>query len=323
MQRALLGNRVRGAAHAYATPRRGVVSTDSQQEGDILSKKLNQILVGGGAGIAPISIGSGALVVIAGPCVIESEERTQGIARALHSICARVGLPLIFKASFDKANRTAIESYRGPGIEEGLRILGEIRRDLGVCVTTDVHRVEQVSPVAGVVDLLQIPAFLCRQTDLLVAAGASGRPVNIKKGQFQAPWDMGSAVEKVQRGGTAGVMLTERGTSFGYNNLVTDMRSLPQLAQLGVPVCFDATHSTQLPGADGRQSGGDREMAPVLARAAVAVGVDALFIEVHDEPERALSDAASQIRLSEVEALLNQLAAIHRTLPPRGSSSAS
>lgn len=288
--------------------------------GGKLNEESRQILIGNRDGIGPICIGGGALVIIAGPCVIESEDRTQGIARALQGICSRVGLPFIFKASFDKANRTSLESYRGPGMEEGLRILSQIRADLGVCVTTDVHRVEQVSPVSAVVDLLQIPAFLCRQTDLLVTAGASGRPVNIKKGQFQAPWDMGSAVEKVQRTGSSGVMLTERGTSFGYNNLVTDMRSLPHLEQLGVPVCFDATHSTQLPGAGAGISGGNREMAAVLARAAVAVGIDALFIEVHDEPERALSDAASQIRLSEVEALLNQLAAIHRTLPSRGQT---
>ena len=277
----------------------------------------NQIVVGEGEQIAPISIGDGALVVIAGPCVIESEERTQRIARGLQSICARVGLPLIFKASFDKANRTAGGSYRGPGMEEGLRILERIRQDVGVCVTTDVHRVEQVGATADVVDLLQIPAFLCRQTDLLVAAAASGRPVNIKKGQFQAPWDMGAAVQKVQDAGPAGVMLTERGTSFGYNNLVADMRSLPHMAKLGVPVCFDATHSTQLPGAGGTTSGGERAMAPVLARAAVAVGIDALFLEVHDDPDHALSDAASQLRLDEVEALLAQLAAIHRVLPPQ------
>jgi 2-dehydro-3-deoxyphosphooctonate aldolase (KDO 8-P synthase) len=288
--------------------------------GGTLSKQASQILVGGRDGIGPISIGDGALVVIAGPCVIESEERTYGIAGSLQTICAQVGLPLIFKASFDKANRTAVDSYRGPGLEEGLRILARIRGELGLCVTTDVHRVEQVNPVAEVVDLLQIPAFLCRQTDLLVAAGGTGRPVNIKKGQFQAPWDMGAAIQKVQGAGAGGVMLTERGTSFGYNNLVTDMRSLHHMSQLGVPVCFDATHSTQLPGSGGHHSGGDREMAPVLARAAVAVGIDALFIEVHDEPERALSDAASQIRLSEVEVLLTQLASIHQTLPSRGST---
>ena len=284
--------------------------------GGKLSKEISQIQVGGRDGIGPISIGNGELVVIAGPCVIESEERTDRIALSLQDVCARVGLPFIFKASFDKANRTSLDGFRGPGMEAGLAVLDNIRRSLGVCVTTDVHEVRQVQSVAEVVDLIQIPAFLCRQTDLLVEAGGSGRPVNIKKGQFQAPWDMKSAVNKVIGSGPNGVMLTERGSSFGYNNLVADMRSLPEMARLGVPVCFDATHSTQLPGSGGDRTGGDREMAAVLARAAVAVGVNAIFLEVHDEPEVALSDAASQYRLDEVEALLTQLSAIHQTLQP-------
>ncbi len=264
-------------------------------------------------------IGDGALVVIAGPCVIESQERTFHIARTLKALCARVGLPFIFKASFDKANRTSVRSFRGPGIEAGLDCLNAIRKELQVCVTTDVHDVRQVDAVAAVVDLIQIPAFLCRQTDLLVASGASGRPVNIKKGQFQAPWDMRSAIDKVHEAEGGHVMLTERGSCFGYNNLVADMRSLPQMAQMGVPVCFDATHSTQLPGAVGDRSGGDREMAKVLARAAVAVGVDALFLEVHDQPEQALSDAASQLCLADVEALLTQLKAIHQLVRPHST----
>ena len=263
--------------------------------------------------IAPISIGNGELVVIAGPCVIESEVRTDRIARGLQEACARVGLPFIFKASFDKANRTSIDSFRGPGIQEGLNVLGQIRAELGVCVTTDVHDVGQVQAVAEVVDLIQIPAFLCRQTDLLTAAAQSGKPVNIKKGQFQAPWDMRSAVDKVSRAGNGGVMLTERGSSFGYNNLVADMRALPEMRKLGVPVCFDATHSTQHPGSGGSRTGGSRQMAVLLARAAVAVGVDAIFMEVHDDPDTAMSDAATQIHLSEVEDLLWHLSAIHQT----------
>ena len=278
-----------------------------------MSEVVSQIRLNGPGAIAPISIGNGELVVIAGPCVIESQERTDRIARGLQEVCSRVGLPLIFKASFDKANRTSLDSFRGPGLEQGLKVLDTIRSDTGLCVTTDVHDVTQVQAVADVVDLIQIPAFLCRQTDLLVESGRSGVPVNIKKGQFQAPWDMRSAIGKV---GGGGVMLTERGSSFGYNNLVADMRSLPEMRRLGVPVCFDATHSTQLPGAAGDRTGGSRDMAKVLARAAVAVGVDALFLEVHDEPEAALSDAATQIRLSEVEQLLTQLSAIHQTHRP-------
>ena len=275
------------------------------------------IHVGGQDGIAPMCIGDGALLVIAGPCVIESHKRTVHIARSLRDVCARVGLPFVFKASFDKANRTSVTSYRGPGLESGLECLATIRNDLQVCVTTDVHDVNQVGPVADVVDLIQIPAFLCRQTDLLVAAGASGRPVNIKKGQFQAPWDMKAVLTKAQGPDGAPVMLTERGSSFGYNNLVADMRSLPQMASMGVPVCFDATHSTQLPGSVGDRTGGDREMAKSLARAAVAVGVDAVFLEVHDEPDAALSDAASQLRLDDVESLLMQLKAIHQLVVHR------
>ena len=278
-----------------------------------MSEKVCQIQVGRPGSTGSISIGNGELVVIAGPCVIESEDRTDRIARGLQAVCSRVGLPFIFKASFDKANRTSADSFRGPGVELGLKILANLREQAGLSVTTDVHDVTQVQAVAEVVDLIQIPAFLCRQTDLLMAAGRSGIPVNIKKGQFQAPWDMRSAVEKVRRAGEDGVMLTERGSSFGYNNLVADMRSLPEMRRLGVPVCFDATHSTQLPGAAGDRTGGSREMAAVLARAAVAVGVDAVFLEVHDEPEAALSDAATQIRLSEVEPLLRQLSAIHQT----------
>ena len=281
--------------------------------GGNLSEKVCPIRIEGTGSIGPISIGNGGLVVIAGPCVIESAQRTDRIARGLQRVCSRVGLPLIFKASFDKANRTSIDSFRGPGLDVGLSVLAQIRADLGVHVTTDVHEVGQVQAVSEVVDLIQIPAFLCRQTDLLTAAARSGTPVNIKKGQFQAPWDMRSAIDKVRRVADGRVLLTERGSSFGYNNLVADMRSLPEMRRLGVPVCFDATHSTQLPGSVGDRTGGSREMATSLARAAVAVGVDAIFLEVHDDPDAALSDAATQIRLSDVEALLTHLFAIHRT----------
>jgi 2-dehydro-3-deoxyphosphooctonate aldolase (KDO 8-P synthase) len=278
-----------------------------------------QFEMGGDGAVARIAVGGPGLVVIAGPCVIESAERTLRIAEGLKEICSRLGLPLVFKASFDKANRTSVRAFRGPGMEEGLAVLTHIRRELNLCLTTDIHEPSQAEQVAQVVDLLQIPAFLCRQTDLLTAAGRTGRPVNIKKGQFQAPWDMASAVQKVRSAGAGGVMLTERGTSFGYNNLVVDLRSLAHMATLGVPVCFDATHSTQLPGANGEGSGGDRRMSPVLARGAAGAGIQALFIEVHDSPDEALSDASTQLPLTGVEALLETVAAIHRisrTCPP-------
>jgi 2-dehydro-3-deoxyphosphooctonate aldolase (KDO 8-P synthase) len=259
----------------------------------------------------PVVLGGPALVLIAGPCVIESASHAHKMAAALKEIANHVGLPFVFKASFDKANRTAVDAFRGPGLDEGLEILGDIRSSLGVCVTTDVHTPQQAIRAAEVVDLLQIPAFLCRQTDLLVEAGRTGLPVNIKKGQFQAPWDMAPAIEKVRTGGDGGVMLTERGASFGYNNLVVDLRSLVAMAQMGVPVCFDATHATQSPGSAGRHSGGDRRLAPVLARGAVAAGVDAVFLEVHDNPDEALSDAAVQLPIDTLEPLLSSLMAFH------------
>ena len=273
---------------------------------------IGQFEMGGDGALAPITIGGTELVVIAGPCVIESAERTLRIAEGLKEICAGLELPLVFKASFDKANRTSVRAFRGPGLKEGLAVLSHIRRELNVCLTTDIHEPSQAAQVAQVVDLLQIPAFLCRQTDLLTAAGRTGRPVNIKKGQFQAPWDMAAAVDKVRSGGDGGVMLTERGTSFGYNNLVVDMRSLAHMADMGVPVCFDATHSTQLPGAKGIESGGDRRMSPVLARSAAGAGIQAIFIEVHDSPDDARSDASTQLPLTGVGALLEDVAAIHR-----------
>lgn len=260
-----------------------------------------------------VEVGGGApLLLIAGPDVIESEEHALRMARALGQITSTRGVPLVFKASFDKANRTSVESFRGPGIEEGLRVLARVRAETGLPVTTDIHTPGQAAPVAEVVDLLQVPAFLCRQTDLLLAAGRTGRPVNVKKGQFVAPWDARHIVEKVRSTGDSSVMLTERGTTFGYNNLVVDFRSLPRMQALGVPVCFDATHSVQLPGGRGDASGGEREFIAHLARAAVAVGVDALFLEVHDDPSRALCDGPNQYLLDEFPALLDALLELSR-----------
>lgn len=260
------------------------------------------------------------MFLIAGPCVIESEEHTMKMAEAIASIARAKELPCIFKASYDKANRTSLRSFRGPGLEEGLRILSKVRRMVGVPVLTDVHEVRDVPRVAESVDVLQIPAFLCRQTDLLLAAAKSGRAINIKKGQFVSPWDMRHAVEKVQEAGGNRVFLTERGASFGYNNLVVDMRSLPVMRQFA-PVVFDATHSVQLPSAGssngtngGQQSGGQPEFIPLLARAAVAAGVDGVFIEVHDNPAQAKSDGANALDLKALPDVLDQLIAVHGAL---------
>jgi len=247
--------------------------------------------------------------LIAGPCVIEDRELALDVARELIAL----GQPLIFKASFDKANRSSASSFRGPGLASGLETLARVR-ELGVPVTTDVHLPEQAAPVAEVADLLQVPAFLCRQSDLLEACARTGTPVNVKKGQFLAPWDMAQVVEKLRAYGAQGVMVTERGTSFGYNRLVSDFRALPQLRALGVPVCFDCTHSVQEPGGLGATSGGQGRFAPVLARAAVAVGVDALFMEVHPDPSAALSDGPNMIPLANVPALLKRLRALHGVL---------
>lgn len=267
--------------------------------------------------VADYTIGTGTLTLIAGPCVIESESLCLQVAYEGKAICERVGIPYVFKASFDKANRTSLHSFRGPGIEEGLRVLAEVKQQVGVPVTTDIHEPWQAERVAEVVDLLQIPAFLCRQTDLLVAAARTGKPVNVKKGQFMAPWDMRHVVEKLRGAGAAGVMLTERGVSFGYNTLVVDFASLPQMRALGVPVVFDATHSVQLPGGAGSRSGGRREFIPHLVRAAVAVGVDALFMEVHPDPDKGLSDPATMFPLGELEGLLKQVVAIQEALHRR------
>ncbi len=254
--------------------------------------------------------GGNGLFLIAGPCVIESEEHARSMAEQINVICAQVELPFIFKVSFDKANRTSVSSYRGPGMEEGLRILRKVKEEVKVSILTDVHLPEQCAPVAEVADILQIPAFLCRQTDLLVAAGETGRAVNIKKGQFVAPNDMKHAVEKVRSTGNENILLTERGSSFGYNNLVVDFRSIPIMQKLGYPVVCDATHSLQLPSGEGAQSGGQPEFIPTLAAAAVAAGVDGLFLEVHDNPPAALSDASNQLPLDQLQPLLTRLFAI-------------
>jgi 2-dehydro-3-deoxyphosphooctonate aldolase (KDO 8-P synthase) len=255
--------------------------------------------------IGGFEIGGGRpLALIAGPCVIENADSALRHAAALKQIADRVGVPFIFKSSYDKANRTSLGSFRGPGIDEGLKILAQVRRDIGVPVLTDVHEIDQIAPAAEAVDVLQIPAFLCRQTDFVVAVARAGKAVNVKKGQFLAPWDVKNIVEKIVSTGNEQVTVTERGASFGYNNLVSDMRSLVVLGDLGYPVVFDATHSLQQPGGLGKASGGERQYIPALARAAVAVGVDALFMEVHEDPDRALSDGPNSLALKELGALL-------------------
>jgi 2-dehydro-3-deoxyphosphooctonate aldolase (KDO 8-P synthase) len=256
--------------------------------------------------------GKNPLALIAGPCVLENQEHALSLASALQEIAARVGVGLVFKASYDKANRTSVTSYRGPGLDEGLRMLQVVKERTGLPVLSDIHDISQVKPAAEVLDILQIPAFLSRQTDLLVAAGESGRIVNIKKGQFQAPWDIGNAVNKVLSTGNDRILLTERGASFGYNNLVSDMRSLVIMRQTGYPVVFDATHSVQLPGGAGSASSGQREFIAPLSRAAVATGVDALFWEVHENPAKALCDGPNSLALDSVEELLGQMLALDK-----------
>lgn len=247
------------------------------------------------------------LTLIAGPCQMESSEHALMIAQAMKSTCADAGVQYVFKASFDKANRTSLSGKRGVGLEEGLEILQTVKDEVGIPVLTDVHLPEQCTPVAKVVDILQIPAFLCRQTDLLLAAGETGATINIKKGQFLAPWDMPNVISKVESTGNTRILLTERGTSFGYNTLVADMRSLPQMAQSGYPVVMDATHSVQQPGGQGGSSGGQREFAPIMARAAVSIGVAAVFIETHENPDTAPSDGPNMIPLKEMPALVQCL----------------
>jgi 2-dehydro-3-deoxyphosphooctonate aldolase (KDO 8-P synthase) len=262
-----------------------------------------------------VEIGDGRpLAVIAGPCVIESEEICLQVGQAVTEITQRLGMPYIFKASFDKANRTSIKSFRGPGIEKGLQILARVKSELGVPVLTDIHEPWHARLAAQVVDVLQIPAFLCRQTDLVVAAAETGKCLNIKKAQFLAPWDMRNSVEKARTAGNENILLTERGTSFGYNTLVVDMCSLPAMRELGCPVVFDATHSVQRPGGLGDVTGGARELVPHLMRAAVAVGIDALFLEVHPDPPNALCDAASMLSLAELPKALAEVRAIREAL---------
>ena len=263
--------------------------------------------------IGPVTLASDRpFGLIAGPCAIESRDHALEVAAALAEMCARLHLPLIFKSSFDKANRTSAAAARGVGMARGLAILAEVRERFGCPVITDVHEAGQCAPVAETVDVLQIPAFLCRQTDLLVAAARTGRAVNVKKGQFLAPWDMAHVAAKLAGEGNGRILLTERGTSFGYNTLVSDMRGLPVLAATGYPVVFDATHSVQQPGGAGDRSGGERAHVPVLARAAVAVGVAALFIETHPDPDAAPSDGPNMVPLREMPALLARLQAFDR-----------
>lgn len=255
--------------------------------------------------VGNFKLGAGRpLAVIAGPCVIESQESALRHASLLKEAADRIGVSYIFKSSYDKANRSSGSSFRGPGLEKGLEILAEVKRKVGVPILTDVHESEQVAAVQQVADVLQIPAFLCRQTDFVVAVAKSGKVVNVKKGQFLAPWDIGNVVDKIVSTGNDQVLLTERGVSFGYNNLVSDMRSLVWMRELGYPVVFDATHSLQLPGGRGNASGGERKYIPALARAAVAAGVDALFMEVHEDPDRALSDGPNSLPLKDFEKLI-------------------
>ncbi len=258
--------------------------------------------------VGRLSIGGGApLVLIAGPCVIENEEKTVEIARYLKELTGKLEIPFIFKASYDKANRTSRDAYRGPGLIRGLEILKRIREELDIPVLSDVHRFEEIDPAARVLDVLQIPAFLCRQTDFVVEVARKARAVNIKKGQFLAPWDAVHILEKAAAAGNHNLMLTERGVSFGYNNLVVDFRAFPILREIGYPVIFDATHSVQLPGGAGKASGGDRRMVPCLARAAVAAGIDGLFFEVHPDPDRALCDGPNSLSLDSLPELLSTL----------------
>lgn len=253
-------------------------------------------------------------LIIAGPCVIENEEITWQTAHILREVCSQIGFPLVFKSSFDKANRTSLFSYRGPGLDKGLRILSDIRKSLNIPVTSDIHSAIEAVPAAQVLDMIQIPAFLCRQTDIILAASNTGKPVNIKKGQFLAPWDIKNIIDKFTSNGNQNLLITERGTSFGYNNLIVDFRSFPIMRSFGYPVIFDVTHSLQLPGGQGTCSGGQREFAEPLAKAAIAAGVDGLFMEVHPEPEKALCDGPNMIRLDELKELLKKIKAIHEAV---------
>jgi len=258
------------------------------------------------------------LFLIAGPCVIEGEELMFETARKIKEVSAGLSIPLIFKSSYDKANRSSARTFRGPGLTEGLKMLAKIKREFDLPMLSDVHTAEEAEAAAEVLDILQIPAFLCRQTDLLIAAAKTGRVVNVKKGQFMAPWEMENAVEKIESAGNQKIILTERGASFGYNNLVSDMRSIPIMQRFGYPVVFDATHSVQLPGAAGKSSSGQREFVSPLARAAVAAGCDGLFMEVHPDPDRAPSDGPNMVPLKDLRDLLKQVKRIHDVLDRGG-----
>lgn len=262
-----------------------------------------------------IFIGQGhPLALVSGPCVIEDYETTFEIASFLKELTQKLDIPFIFKASYDKANRTAITSFRGPGIEDGLNILAQIKTELGVVLLSDVHSINEVNTAAQILDIIQIPAFLCRQTDFVLEVAKTGKPVNIKKGQFLAPWDIRNVVEKITSTGNKQILITERGTMFGYNNLVADFRGIKIMQATGYPVIFDATHSVQMPGGAGTSSGGQREFAPILARAAVAAGADGIFMEVHKDPDRALCDGPNSLTLDTLEELLKQLKAIKKAL---------
>jgi 2-dehydro-3-deoxyphosphooctonate aldolase (KDO 8-P synthase) len=259
-----------------------------------------------------IVIGRGSpLILISGPCVIENYETTREIAGILKEITSKLEMPLIFKASYDKANRTSVTAFRGPGLSDGLRVLHDIKEELGIPILSDVHRISEISAAARILDIIQIPAFLCRQTDVIIEVAKTGKPVNIKKGQFLAPWDIANVVEKITSAGNRRILITERGTMFGYNNLVVDFRGLMIMRKIGYPVIFDATHSVQLPGGAGASSGGQREYAPVLAKAAAAAGVDGIFMEVHNNPDEALCDGPNSLKLDTIYELLSQLKSIH------------
>ena len=272
--------------------------------------------------VGNVRIGGGQpLVLMGGPCAIENEKHALMTAERLAAIASERGVPFVYKSSYDKANRSSVRSYRGPGLSEGLRILKRVRESVGVPVLSDIHQVSEAAPAAEVLDVLQIPAFLCRQTDLVVAAARTGKPINVKKGQFMAPGDMRNVIDKIRSAGNEDVLLTERGTSFGYHNLVVDMRGLADMRALGVPVVFDATHAVQLPGGQGDRSGGERRYVPALARAAVAFGVDAVFMEMHEDPDRTLpdgqplSDGPNMLRIDDLPRLLEALIAIGQTVP--------
>ena len=264
--------------------------------------------------VGNVIFGKDNLGIIAGPCVIENRDHSLEMSYAIKEVSEDVGIPIIFKSSFDKANRTSIKSFRGPGIQEGMRILSDVKTETGLKVLTDIHSPDQAGLVSDVVDIIQIPAFLSRQTDLLIAAAKTGKPINIKKGQFLAPWDVEHIVKKVEESGSQNILLTDRGTQFGYNNLVADMRAIPLMKQFGYPIIFDATHSAQLPGGSGGHSSGMRDMIPTLARAAVAAGCNGVFMEVHNNVDKAKSDAATQWPLDKLATLLIELKKIHNSL---------